>query len=224
MPKSPSGKRNLIDKANTRMVAYVGVAAFLLVFSAVATKTLASQIKYQNHVISAKKKARNQLQADIAATSTLKSSYDKFVSQTPNVIGGDPQGTAQKDGNNAKIVLDALPSGYDFPGLATSLDNLLSAQNNVHINSITGTDDEVAQGSNESSADPQPVPIPFSVSVSSDYGGVQNVIGVFEHSIRPMQIQTMNLSGNTGNITMTLTAQTYYQPAKSLNTRTEIVK
>jgi len=46
-----SAKRLLIDKANARIVAYVSVAAFILVFSLVATKTLIGQGAYQNRVI-----------------------------------------------------------------------------------------------------------------------------------------------------------------------------
>jgi len=226
MPTSstaPSTKRALIDKANTRIVIYVSVAAFILVFSLVATKTLVSQAAYQNRVISKKKVAVSQLKTDINATEDLKNSYDAFTHTTQNVLGGSPEGNGAKDGNNAKIILDALPSSYDFPGLTTSLEALLGSQN-VKIKSITGTDDEVAQSANQSSTSPQPAPIPFSVSVEGDYNGIQNVISAFERSIRPMQIQTIDLSGNQSSLTMNITAQTFYQPAKSLNIGKQVVK
>jgi Tfp pilus assembly protein PilO len=218
-----STKRLMIDQANARIVAYVGVAAFIVVFSLVATKTLISQAAYQNRVISKKKIAVAQLKSDIAATTQLKTAYDAFTGTSQNVLGGDPSGAASKDGNNAKIVLDALPSSYDFPGLTTSLETLLSGQS-VTINSISGTDDEVAQQPNQTSVNPQPVPIPFTVAVQGDYSGVQNVVGAFEKSIRPMQIQSLSLTGNQGKLTLSLTAQTYYQPAKSLNINKVVVK
>ncbi len=221
---APSMKRLMIDKANTRIVAYVSVAAFILVFSLVATKTLVSQAAYQNRIITAKRKAVTQLKNDISATNQLKTSYDAFVGTSQNAIGGNPTGSGPQDGNNAKIVLDALPSAYDFPGLTTSLDNLLSVQNGVSINSISGTDDEVAQSANQSSSSPQPEAMPFSVSVSGNYASMQNVISVFERSIRPIQVQTLQLTGSNNTLIMNVTAQTYYQPTKSLNINEKIVR
>jgi hypothetical protein len=221
----PSTKRALIDKANTRIVVYVSVAAFILVFSLVAAKTLISQAAYQNRVISAKRVAVNQLKSDISASSQLKTSYNAFTSLPQNAIGGSPTGNGPQDGNNAKIVLDALPDTYDFPGLTTSLDNLLTSQSGVSINSISGTDEEATLGSNQSSLSPQPVPIPFNITVSGDYGSLQGVVNTFERSIRPIQIQTLDISGNTSdNLTMTVGAQTYYQPSKSLNINKKVVR
>lgn len=222
-PLAVSTKRVQIDKANARIVAYVSVAAFILVFSLVATKTLFSQATYQNHVIGKKRVAVNQLKTDISATSQLKTSYQGFVGTAQNVLGGNPQGTGPKDGDNAKIVLDALPSSYDFPGLQASLEALLASQN-VKIDSMTGTDDEVAQSGNTSSVSPQPVPIPFTITVEGDYTGIQNVINAFEKSIRPIQVQTLGITGNKDKLTLTITAQTYYQPAKSLNIKKEVIK
>lgn len=220
----PSSKRLLIDKANTRIVIYVSVAAFILVFSLVATKTLVSEAAYQNRVISAKRVAVNQLKADLSATTKLQSSYNAFVNMPQNALGGNPDGTGPQDGNNAKIVLDALPSTYDFPGLTTSLDNLLSSQSGITIDGISGTDEEATLGNNQSSSNPQPQPIPFSVSVTGNYSSLQGVISTFERSIRPIQVQTLDISGTEPDLTMSITAQTYFQPAKSLNISEKVVK
>ncbi len=218
-----STKRILIDKANTRVVTYVSVAAFVLVFSLVSTKTLIGQAAYQNKIISGKRTAVNQLKSDITATGELKTAYDAFTGTAQNVIGGNSDSAGPKDGSNAKIVLDALPSSYDFPGLTSSLESLLGSQG-VTIQSIAGTDDQVNQGANQSSATPQPVPIPFTFSVEGGYANMQAVIGSLEKSIRPMQIQTIDISGNNGNMKMDVGAQTFYQPAKSLNINQKVVK
>lgn len=218
-----SAKRLMIDKANTRTVAYVGVAAFIFMFSMVATKALVSQVSYQNKVIHQKRVAVKQLKQDIDSTKQLTSSYDAFVNTPQNIIGGISTGTGQNDGDNSKIVLDSLPSAYDFPGLATSLEGLLQSQN-VKIQSITGTDDEIAQSANISSPSPIAVPMPFSLSVQADYTGIQNTIATFEKSIRPIQVQKVSISGNEGNLTLDVTAQTYYQPAKSMKIVQEVVK
>ncbi len=223
MANLPNGKRTLIDKANTRVVVVVSIAAFLAVFSLVATKTLISQARYQDRVISAKRDARDQLKKDIDAVSDLKSSYEAFTSTAQNAIGGNPSGAGSQDGNNAKIVLDALPSSYDFPALATSLETLVANQG-VKINTISGTDDGATQSANTSSSAPQPIAIPFTLSVTGSYPNVQKVISSLEKSIRPIQIQTLDISGSKDSLNLSVTAQTYYQPAKSLNITTKVIK
>jgi hypothetical protein len=218
-----STKRNLIDQANTRVVIVTSIAAFVFIFCAVATKTLVSQASYQNRVISAKKTAVKQLKADIEAVGDLKKSYNAFTSTSTNVLGGSSVGTGPQDGNNAKIVLDALPSAYDFPALATSLEKLTVSQN-LKINNISGTDDQVAQAENQTSSSPKPVEMPFQVSVAGPYANIQGLVTVFGQSIRPMKIQTIDISGNQENLTLSVNALTYYQPGKSLNINTKVVK
>ncbi len=218
-----ASKRLLISKANARIVAYVSVAVFILIFSLVATKTFVSQAAYQNRVISKKQAALNQLKADIAATGRLRASYRKFVGASTNVLGGNSSGSGPQDGSNAQIVLDALPSSYNFPGLTTSLESLLTSQN-VSIQGIGGTDEEVTQSTNTSSVNPEPVQMPFTATVQGNYASIQNVISAFGHSIRPMQILQMGITGTKDNLILSIKAQTYYQPAKSLNIKKEVVK
>jgi Tfp pilus assembly protein PilO len=224
MPKAHiSTKRILIDKSQTTMVVATGIAAFVLVFSLIASKSLVGQMTYQNRVISAKKAAVSQLKDNISATTTLVNSYKAFVNTNQNVLGGNPAGTGAQDGDNAKIVLDALPSKYDFPALTTSLEKLITSQN-LQIQSITGTDDEVAQSANATSATPKAVPMPFQIAVTGSYQGIQNLIKEFNSSIRPFQIKTIQLAGNQDHMTLTLTAQTFYQPEKDFNVTKKVIE
>lgn len=217
-------KRSLISKANSTMVVATTVAAFALVFALVAGKTLAGQLSYQNKVITAKKTALSRLKSDLAARTTLKNAYDDFVAQNPNVIGGDKNGSEGKDGDNAKIVLDALPSKYDFPALTTSLEKLITG-NNLKIVGITGTDDEAAQAANATSPDPQPIAMPFQVQVNGSYQSIQDFTSVLLHSTRPFQIQTLELSGpDKSNMVANFSAQTFYQPEKDLKIKSQVVK
>lgn len=213
----------MIDKTNARIFGITAVAAFIVVFTLVASKSLISQAAYQNRVISQNKKALNQLKTDIQATNTLVTSYQAFVSTPQNVLGGNPNGSGNKDGDNAQVVLDALPSEYDFPALATSLEKVLTAEH-VQIQSIAGTDEELQQNSTTTSSNPQPVPMPFQISVTGSYGNIQSLVNAFNRSIRPIQIQTVQLSGDQNQMQMAITAQTYYQPGKSLNITQKVVK
>lgn len=216
-------KRSLISKANSTILIASTAAAFVLVFALVAGKTLLSQAAYQGRVIDAKKKALTQLRSDLQARDTLEQSYKAFVADDPNVLAGNPKGTGDKDGDNAKLVLDALPSKYDFPALTTSLEKIITGQN-LKIQSISGTDEEVTQESNQISPNPEPIPMPFQVQVSGGYTSVQGLVDVFLRSIRPFQIQTMELSGDESSMTATITAQTFYQPEKSLEIKEKAVK
>ncbi len=223
-PKSQfSTKRLQIDKANATMVGIVAGAVFVTVFSLVSAKALWSQRSYQARVIGKKEIARDQLQNNLDAVTKLKTSYEAFVGSPENVLGGNPAGTGDKDGDNAKLVLDALPSKYDFPALTTSLEKLLTSKN-FKIGSITGTDDEVAQSKNQLSDNPKPIPVPFSLTVTGSYTSVQDLIQSFEHSIRPFDMSKVSFSGNNNTLQLTLSANTYYQPEKSLNIKQEVVK
>ncbi len=218
-----SPKRQLIDKSNQKVVIMTSLAAFVVVFCLVASKSLFSQMMYQNNIVKAKKQTLTQLKSDYQAAQNLESSYQQFVGTAQNVIGGNPSGTGGNDGDNGKIVLDALPGQYDFPALATSLNKILTGQG-VKIQSIAGTDDEVAQSQQKETATPEPVPMPFQVSTSGNYQSIVNTVRTFELSIRPMQVQSLTLSGDDANLTLTLAAQTYYQPQKIFKLTSEVIK
>ena len=223
MAGTSSIKRALIAKSNTTIVAVTSGACFIVVFCGVASFSLFGQFTYQNRVIGASNTALNQLKVDIQATKKLQTAYKAFNSTATNVIGGNPTGTGSQDGTNTKIILDALPSKYDYPALATSLEGILTGQS-AQIQSITGTDDAANQAINQSSASPSPQPMPFQVVVVGDYNSVQKVVSAFERSIRPFQIQSMELSGDQSQLTLTIAAQTYYQPAKNLNITKKVIQ
>ena len=225
---SGSVKRIMIDRANARLIIYISVAVFLVVFSLVAAKTLFGQIAYQENVIGERNKALKQLEANLDVVKKLEPSYNSFVSSSTNAIGGNSFGLGPQDGNNAKIILDALPDKYDFPGLTMNIEQLVNDQQ-VALTSIAGTDDEVAQSSNTGTAQPKPVEMPFQFGTSTDYAKIQAVVGAIERSIRPMKVTKLVIvsgeqSGTENLLTMTLDAVTYYQQAKTLELRKEVVK
>lgn len=221
--KAPTTKRVQIDKANATMVLAVVISSFIFVFSIVAVKALWSQRGYQQRVITKKQKARDQLKKNVDAAQNLETAYKSFVDQNQNIIGGDHNGTGPKDGDNAKIILDALPSKYDFIAMANSMNSLFST-GGIKVAGISGTDDEVNQAKNASSPTPQPIPMPFTISVQGSYDSVRKMIATIEKSIRPVDVDTLLISGSDDKLTVNITAKTYYQAAKSLKINTEVVK
>ncbi len=221
MTNQISTKRIQIDKANATMVVLLAVAAFIAVFSLVASRALLGQRSYQSRVITQKKKALAQLKANNQAASQLVESYKTFVSSSNNIIGGSSKGNGDRDGDNGKIVLDALPSKYDFPALATSIEKILNTKN-YKIESITGTDDEINQSAADTAAT-APVEIPFEVTVSGSLDTAQGVLDILQHSIRPIQIVKLDFSSE-GGLKIHVTGISYYQPQKTVKITQEIVK
>lgn len=218
-----TSKKNQIDKAQAMSVSIVAAAVFVAVFSLVSTKSLWTQRGYQSRVIDKKKIAKKQLEDNVTSVKDLVQSYQQFVGATTNIIGGNPAGTGEKDGDNARLILDALPSKYDFPALTTSLEKVITDKG-LKIESISGTDDEVNQSAAKSAATPQPIAMPFQITVSGSYAAVQDVLNSLEKSIRPFQAKKLNMKSGTGTITLTLDSQTFYMPQKTLDIKLEEVR
>jgi hypothetical protein len=226
--KNISVKHLMIDKATQTIITIVAITALVAFFAIASSKALLGQLAYQNRVSSHKQTALTLLQADLDANNKLLNSYKSFVNHPQNIIGGDSTtNTGSNSGDNAKIILDALPSQYDFPATATSIQYLLNKQS-VNIHSIGGTDQAaggVAAGTGPTtqSSGSSGIAIPFQFEVDGNYQAIQDTIGTFEKSIRPMQFLSVQMSGDQGDITLTTTVQTYYQDPVVFNITTENV-
>lgn len=217
-----STKRVQIDKANMMIVAATSVAAFLTIFSLIASKALLDQRSYQARVIAEKSKANTQLDKNIKAVEELKRSYSVFEANDVNIIGGSRTGNGDRDGDNAKIVLDALPSKYDYPAVASSLEKVISDNKTYRLLSLSGKDDELNQ--NKANADAKQVEMPFTLSVGTSYQGTKDLLKLFERSIRPINVQSMTIGGDGDNLTVNIEANTYFQPERSLSITKKVVK
>lgn len=219
-----SSKRLAISKASMQMVIVMSVASFLVIFGLVAANYLWGLKSYQSRVINADQSADSTLKADVSAENQLINSYKKFVNQPTNVIGGSSTQTGgSNNGNNATIVLDALPSSYDFPALTTTISKLLQSEN-LSISSIGGTDDSASVNSSATS-NPQAVSMPFSFSVdNANYTTIQSLLTEMERSIRPISIDSINISGADSSMSVTVSAHTYFQPPKKFEIGSETIQ
>lgn len=214
-------KQLAIDKDNATIAIVIGIATFITIFSLVASKSLLTQSSYQGKVIKQKKIAVKQLEENAKEVKKLDESYQLFAEQSPNILEGSKIGTGERDGDNARIVLDALPSKYDFPALATSLEKAFRA---YEIESITGTDDEITQSTAAESANPQSVEIPFTISVKVAPNSSADMLKVFERSIRPIKVKTIDISTEGDRVKFSVDAKTYFQPKKKFEVTQEAVK
>jgi hypothetical protein len=210
---TPSLKQIQIDKSSSVTFAVVAIAIFLTLFSLLSAKALYSRLKYQNKVIASSQTALNQLKSDNVAVNQLSSSYNKFITTSPNLIGGSLTGTASNDGNNAKIVLDALPSEFDFPAEAANFEALIGG-NGITVGGVAVTDVSGDAGTGTAPAGSSATPIPVNFTIMGALPDIENALTTVQDSIQPVQIQTMMISGDQSALNIAVTGQTYYQPAK----------
>ena len=219
MSKMPSLKQIQINKDLKIIMLWAGSATFIVLFCLISIYSMSKVFNYQNQVLLDNNKALSILKNDQSAENNLVKSYQNFNNSPTNIIGGVSSSDTQNNGNNTKIILDALPSALDYPALLSSVQSLLGSEG-VTINSITGAGNQSSSSTTNSNSS-KPQSLTFSFSVSGPYSNIQNVISTFERSIRPMQFQSIDLSGNQSSMNLTATVQTYYQPMVGFNVSTE---
>lgn len=219
-----------VDKANSSMVLSVALASFIVVFAGFAAHSLLERRSYQAELIRQKETALEQITENETNARALEASYSSFVSGSENIIGGnadpDLDNIGPRDGDNARLVLDALPSKYDFPALVTSIEAILRAQN-VDIAGISGTDDELNYADVDDRPAPSetaPVDIPFSIEFNGDYADIQRLIDALERSIRPLHVEFIAMQGNEDQLRVEVQARTYFQPERIFSVETEVLR
>ncbi len=217
--KMPKFKGPTMDNSQKRLTILVSLSVVVTIFCLASTKVLLDFASYHRHELSAKRLVIKQLEANITTADNLKSQYQSFNSINPNFIGGknttDPN-TSPPDGDNARLILDALPSKYDFPALISSVSKIL-AGDAIASPGIAGSDLS-ATTSAAPSASPSPIEIPLSINGLTSYAGAQNLIRDLERSIRPFNITTLDFGGSNSAISISAGLSTYFQPAKILGT------
>jgi len=224
VPKNLHGQ---IEKAQNSLFFIVIAATVITVFCLVSAKSLLSQGNYQRKVIDQRNKAVKQLRDNTTAARQLEDQYNNvFENSGPiNIIGGkndSSAGAVPPDGDNARIVLDALPSSYDFPALVTSLTKILQADS-ISNPSVGGSDDVVSVSASPS-ATPQPVNIDVPIGGTASYANLLKLMADLQRSIRPYDITNMSVSGTPDSMTFSFTMNSYFQPGKTLDITTETVK
>lgn len=218
--KAPDiSKRLKTNKSGTNLIVVVAIATVVTVFCLVSAKTLLSQASHQKRVLDARNAALKQLESNINDANTLSQQYQVFQSGNPtNIIGGKNSTDTNlqpPDGDNARIVLDALPATYDYPALVSSVAKILN-NNRFNNQSIEGTD-ESASIKNVSSAKPETKTITLEVQGTANYKAIQSLLRDLERSIRPFDVMKVDIKGAESNMTVVLNINTYFQPSLTLD-------
>jgi hypothetical protein len=211
-PLGINTKRKQVDRDKTVALVAIGFASVVLVGGFIVSRTLWSQASYLGRVADKKEAAVDQLEANQNALTELEKSYDTFVASNPNMIGGQTSGIGLADGDNAKLVLDALPSSYDYPAFVTTVESLIRP--NI-ITDIEGIDDVAQQNLTEGGV-PAPVEMPLQVTFTTSYDGFKSVLDLFNRSIRPIKINKLVLGGTNNELDVTVDVISYYQTGTTM--------
>jgi len=214
-------KHAIIDKANNRTLIAVAVATFVVVFSSFAARALFSQSLYHGRVIGEKEKALKQLKIDSEEIRTLEQSYIAFVNEPVNILGGSPAGNGELDGDNGKIVLDALPSAYDYPALSSSFEKILK-DGGYEISSIGGAEDSSV--TNTPTGNVRPVEVAYSFSITATTERTTELLKTLEQSIRPMYLDNLRIQVGDNSLSTRISLHTYFTQEKTFELGSKEVK
>ncbi len=197
-PAKPGSKRDKIVKANSTVFVAVAIAAVIVMFSLISMKFLWEKLSYNSRVITAKSKARDDIETNATNIDKLTEEFSALDSSATT---------------NSKTILHALPPTYDYPALATFMESLAITSGVTSPGSV-GLD--MSATAVKSAIVSQPVEIPLSLEVSGSYDSIVQFIKNTEYSIRPIHISSVEFSGTNEQLKATITATTYYQPARDL--------
>ena len=216
-----SVKQMQIDKTNSAIVLTVSLAAIVIAFSGVSIKSMLVERAYQSKVITQQRAALKVAKADVTAIASLSAAYKSLDEASTNIIGGYTTGTGPQDGPSSKIILDGLPSKYDFPAIISSLTNLLQ-RGGFKTDALAASNTASLQDAATTS--PTATEIPFQYGTTGSYGDVKNLVSTLDRSVRPVAISTMQISGSDAQLSINVSAKTFFQPGKTLNVTTQVVK
>lgn len=198
-------KRQLIDKSRSTIFISVIIAAIVVSFSIVTLNFLWSLSGHYNRVIAEKSQASKILEKNVEQVEELQANFNVFEA-------GEVK---------SSTILDALPSKYDYPALATTMESLVTSSG-LTMKSFSG-DDQESDAVQEATV-PVPVEVEFNLTVSGDYTDIQKFISDMDRTIRPMKITKIELKGSDDIMKATIHVITYYQPSTSLEVETRTIE
>lgn len=227
-------KRQQISQANRTMLLWVAAASIVVVFSLMASWFLWQKLLFNEKVLAEKEKTASILRDNNQAVEELQNNVRRL--NTNQALGA----LKPSDGSRpVQVVLDALPADANSLALGSSIQNklvkgvegvTLEALSVTPVSGVESGQDGTVQDANNAGvssvgqvADAQPVS--FTLRVSGDANALKDFLKRVEQSIRVVTVNTLVIEQQSGNrLSMTLNAQAYYQPAKTVDLKDKVVK
>lgn len=213
-------KRQQIAQANKMMFIWVSVASVIIGASLVSCLFFSKKIAFNNKVISAKNQTVETLKANNEAVPEL---VNKIRLQNTSEALGDSR--AQPEEEPLQVILDALPADANSAALGASLQEVLLKSDGVNLTSlnvdlVSGAESStsVATTSSESNT----IGFTFVVSVKN-LDDLRGLLTRLERSIRAIKVNNMTIEMQQSQITMTVTAEAFYQPSIDAGLKNKVV-
>lgn len=202
-------KRQEIAKANRMMFLWVAGASAVVGIAAVLTITLYNRLTFNQEVINEQAKTVTTLENNEKAAESLLEN-----ARVLNTNQSLQESRADSEHDTAlQVILEALPSTKNNAALGSSLQKSLLKVDGVTIDSLSvGETAEFTEPIDGSSA------IQFNfVAKAVDPNKLFDLLKRLESSIRPIKILSLSLETGQTDTTLTVTAESYYQPPVSID-------
>lgn len=212
-------KRQQIQQANRIVFIWVAIAAAIVSVALVMTQFMFRQFLFNNKVYAAQIKTNNTLLQNAKAYDPLKTEVTKLVSnQDLTRLRVDPADNA------LQVIIDAMPTVDDRIGLAASLQQVVLARSGVTIDGIGFVDQQLGAATTSTTATNGVNQIQFSFTATGSYDAIKSLLDAMHHSIRPVDVNSIKLTGTASTMTAEVQATTYYATPKTVNLSKETIK
>lgn len=207
-------KRTQIAKANRTMFLWIAASSALLGFAIVAAIFLGQKLVFNEKILAEKQKTITTLEKNNKIVPDLESAV-QVLDTDSNLALLKAQDTDQA----VQVVLDALPSSRNELALGGSLQTkLLEPVNGLKFESLN------VDSANDGDATETDGVITFRFTVNGDQTAFRTALQNLEHSIRTIKLTSMHITSAGASQVLSVTGEAYYQPAKSLELQTKVVR
>ena len=224
-------KRQQIGAANKTVFLWIIIASVVVGVCAVTIQFMFRQMMFNSKINHELSITNTDIKKNIASYDSLKSDVDKLTADSNlNILQKGEESTP------LQVVIDAMPTLEDRAALATSMQLEVLKPSGVTIESfgVSNNEPSVAIGATttpdkadlkERKTDNQlkieDIPA-FTVdfSIAGTFDQVQQALRDMERSIRPINIVSLDIDGNSNKLTLTISALAYYIPTKTVDLKT----
>lgn len=225
MDKQVAGmrKRQQIVRANQMMFLWVAGASVVVGFAIVICLFLGQRIMFNNKVIAKKNETQTRLQDNINVVPKLQEKVRLL--DTDEAL----RSVRLNDDDLAiQSVLDALPADANDTALGSSLQaRLINGVNGVTLETMSVEPVNTVEGEAPSVSEDGTYRINFTFGVSvdaNDTDKLREVLLRLEKSIRAINVSTLTVESQSNRRVLTVAGYAYYEPAKTIELRDEVVK
>lgn len=212
-------KRQQIQQANKIVFIWVAIAAVAITVALVLAQFMMKQFFFNTKVIAAQVKTNDTLVKNIEVYEPLKTDVSKLVANQ------DLARLRVQDTDSAlQVIIDAMPTEDEPIALIASLQQVVLAKSGALISDVSLQ--QAAPGAE--TIDPTTLsgvqPVIFSVKASGSYDSIKKLMQDMQNSIRPISVTGLKVSGSNSNMSVEITASTFYAPPRTVEMTKETIK